>query len=436
MEMDLNLRLNSIQNQILDLYELNSNHLDDHITLWNLIRKENALFFAARQRGLTSLGGQTLPSSASSQSSAKDAIKQVLYLQSLKESRYGGEPWTLQETSKERLNTEPQYRFKKNGVQVDVTFDNDPENVARYVLWTLIYFQDANDQWVKTTGRVDHSGLYYVDEEGDRIYYIDFAEEAMKFSNTAYWTVTHNGALILPDSGSATSQPADSTTSEEASLPDSAEVQFQHPSTSTSSRLKERPRKVARETRRRGGRTSTPIQPKRPQGQRGGGEGEGGRRRGRLRLGGSRVTGRPQRRGGSGRTQRSQRPDINLASTGTSGRRAPSPDEVGTSTKTPQGRGRSRLDRLLQEARDPPFLGLKGENNTLKCVRYRLKGQYGSYFEKVTTTWQWTSSTGNDRCGEGRILILFKDEQQRALFLDKVKLPKSVALFAGSAVGI
>lgn len=418
MEKDLSLRLNSIQNQILDLYEQNSTRLDDHITLWNLMRKEYALLFYARKQGLTRLGGQILPSSASSQSSAKEAIKQALYLQSLRDSQYGDEPWTLQETSKERLNAEPEQCFKKGGTQIDVMFDKDPENVSRYVLWTWIYHQDDNDAWVKTRGRVDHKGLYYLDEQGDRVSYIDFSEEAMKYSNTALWTVMHN-SIVLPD---------DSSTSEEAHAGTSDTSEVREPPTSADEWLKELEEAQDPEiqgSRRRGRPHSTPRQPKRLREEKGGGGGGGGGR-GRLRFSGR------LRRGGRGGRGRPSRSLFNERAVP----RPPSAAEVGRSTKTVEGPSRSRLEGLLKEARDPPFVGLKGKSNTLKCVRYRLKGHYGQYFDKITTTWQWTSSTGNDRCGDGRILILFKDDAQRSRFLDQVKLPKSVKIFIGSAVGI
>lgn len=431
MEEDLNLRLNSIQNQILDLYEKRSTNLEDHITLWNLIRKENALFYFAKTQGLSRLGIQTLPSRVSSQSSAKDAIRQVLYLQSLKDSRYGGEPWTLQETSKERLTTEPEYCFKKGGMQVDVMFDQDPENVARYTLWTSIYFQDARDRWVKAPGRADHSGLYYVDEEGNRLYYVDFAEEAMKFSSTAYWTVSHNGSLILPGTSAISApQPADSTTEETpASTPDSSEVGEPYPTSTVWVAGLE-----AQGSEAGGQRTSTPrpARPQTPRQGRGGGGGGPGGGGGRRLFGRPGVSGRVLRRGGGRHSPRSQRV---VARPGAAGR-APSAEEVGKSTKTVEGASRSRLERLLKEAVDPPFLGLKGEPNILKCVRYRLKGQHKQYFDKISTTWQWTAANCNNRCGDGRVLVLFKDEEQRAMFLERVKLPQSVKVFAGSAAGI
>lgn len=432
-ENELSARLNSIQDQILDLYEKNSRDIQDQIELWNCIRKEYALFYGARKRGITRLGGQPVPSTAASQSTAKEAIQVSLLLQSLAKSKYGSEPWTLQETSKERLHAEPGLCFKKGGTPIDVTFDKDPENVARYTSWTFIYFQDSRDEWHKSVGSVDHSGLFYVDEQDNKVYYIDFLKEAMKFSSAAYWTVLNDGMLILPDDSVGSTSNADSTTEEGSSIATYSselgrtsgtrwaqvtEDAANSPESARGPRATSTPRQ-----RRGGGRGAGPPKAQARRGGRGGEPSQG------ASVGGHRL-----RSGGQ------QREPRNSSAYAVSLRRAsqgpPEPESVGSSLEAVEGPSRSRLERLYKEARDPPFLGLRGSMNNLKCVRFRLKGQFSHLFDKITTTWRWTSSRGPERCGDGRLLILFKDEQQRNMFLSRVKLPDSVQLFVGSAIGI
>lgn len=432
MEEDLSSRLTLTQETILDLYEKDSTSLLDHIRLWNAIRREHVLYFYARSHGITRLQGRPLPSSASAQSSAKDAIGQVLLLQSLQKSAYGSERWTLPETSRERLVTEPAFCFKKGGRQVTVTFDNDPENQSRYVLWDFIYFQDASDRWHKTGGAVSHAGLYYVDEEGTQVFYVTFAEEAEKFSSTGFWTVSVDGREIMPpnfdsvlaDSTTQSPQRSHQPRPPAGDLPeDTGEPRrpaSPEASETTSAARAAVPRGPRRRYRRR---DSPPRQPDRGRGQHSE-RGEGARSRSRSRT-----------RQGPG--QGPGHPDSSEVVRGRAARlSAPTPEEVGRSTHTVESANRGRLERLLAESRDPPFIGLKGQVNSLKCTRYRYKQQYSRFFDKISTTWQWTVGDGPDRVGEGRILIVFRDARQRQDFLKSVPIPKSVTLFTGNAVGI
>ena len=106
-------RFDAVQENLLELYESGSDNIEDQILYWNLMRKEGVLFYYARQKGITRLGLQHVPSLAVSEFKAKQAIMMTLQLESLKNSEYGSEKWTMQDTSLELYNTEPQHTFKK-----------------------------------------------------------------------------------------------------------------------------------------------------------------------------------------------------------------------------------------------------------------------------------------------------------------------------------
>ncbi|AAX86629.1 E2 protein [Panthera leo persica papillomavirus 1] len=369
--------LECVQEQLLHLYEKDSAELRDQIMHWNLNRREQALYYCARKQGITRIGMNPVPTLAAAQQKAKSAIEQELLLQSLLDSKYADEPWTLMDTSRERLLVEPPYCFKKGGQQVEVRFDCDRENVSRYVLWTDIYHQTEQDQWRKTKGQADNRGLFYKDEKGVKVYYVDFEDEAKKFGKTGHYDIVSK--LTTPVLTSTTgSGLGDSSTAGSA--------------TASGCPKKQTPTKAR----------------KRP-----------------LRLSSPKTSGSRFRRGGGGQRE--------LASSSSTPRPTPpSPGEVGKAVSTVPRRSGDRLGRLLLDARDPPVLVLKGDPNSLKCTRYRLKGKYSHLFCRASTTWQWTSSTGPDRWGRSRMLLTFTDTAQRDLFEKAVKLPKSVQFFRGS----
>ncbi|UBK24602.1 E2 [Eptesicus regulus papillomavirus] len=444
--MNLSSRLDSIQDQILSLYERDSDDLRDQIKFWELTRKENVLLHYARKQGLRTLSQQPVPSLASSESKAREAIEMTIVLTSLANSPYGREPWTMQECSRERLLAAPPYCMKKGGGPVQVMFDNDAENVVEHTSWDTIYYQDEDDQWRKVQGQVDLDGLFYTQEDGLKVYYVSFKDEANKYSQTGKWSLIYNNNLLAsvdssPGSSAGplyTSSPhparhrrssTDSTSSEAAQRyqrPQRQRKQGEQAPQGTQKRVQLRGRSRSRSRSRRrevrsrsislvsqasGSSSPTgfgrrpPKQPdstRRRRGVAGGGRGRSGRS-----PSGSRQRSR----------SRSRRPE------------APSPEEVGSSREQPKGGSVGRLGRLLQEARDPPGICLRGPANTLKCLRYSLKSKHSSQFSLISTTWHWTESVSTARIGRARMLITFESEQQRSTFLTKVTLPKSVSYF-------
>lgn len=348
--------LESVQEDLLTLYEKDSDSLDDQIRQWELIRRENAILYAARRQGITRLGMQMVPTLASSETKARHAIEMHMYLLSLKRSPFGDEPWTLQQTTRERFLTAPEYCFKKGGVDVDVVFDNEKANSVRYTAWQDIYYQGAEDEWHKVLGRIEHKGLVYTQIDGLQVYYVDFASEAAIYSQTGTWQVYSNNKPILPD-----------TSATRSSAPRKSPARTSRSPTATREKGTPSPRL--------------------------------GRRRGQQHR---------------GRQRRSE------------SLRAPSAQEVGQSHQTPSGRASGRLGRLLEEARDPPALLLKGPPNILKCFRYKCKQQYSDLFLYCSTTFQWTSSEGPKRLGTSRVLLVYTSVSQRDKFMSRVRIPTSI----------
>uniref|UniRef100_A0AAU6S4Y7 Regulatory protein E2 n=1 Tax=Barbastella barbastellus papillomavirus 1 TaxID=3139985 RepID=A0AAU6S4Y7_9PAPI len=430
--MSLSSRLDSIQEKILDLYEKDSDDIADHIKYWKLTRQEQALLYFARQQGHVTLGMHQIPALATTEARGKQAVEMSLYLESLAKSPYGREPWTLRETTRERLLAAPMYCFKKGGSPVEVIFDNDSNNGVEYTLWDKIYYQNGDGEWHKASGRVDLDGLYYEDNDGLKRYYEQFKEEAAKYSTTGSWSLVYANTL-LKSVGSQESDSSEGPIHSPSASPQRRRAthstpkprgqQRQYPTTSSSAAAQREQRLGVREQQARG--------------HRGGIRGElslqeaGERRRRQRSRSRSRSPEQPatpeRRRGRGGRSPR--------GGPGSTGVAPPSPEEVGASHRSVEGRSSGRLGRLLQEARDPPGLCLRGPANSLKCYRYTIKCKRLPC-RLVSTTWSWTSCDTPDRVGDARMLILFDNTEQRALFLQKASFPKSVTVFDVSFNGV
>lgn len=387
-------RFDAVQEALLTLYEQDANDIDTQIKHWDLMRQEHAILYIARQNGIRQLGLQQVPSLATSEHKAKQAIMMSILLKSLKDSPFGNETWSLSETSIELLNTPPRHCFKKSGYTVDVYYDRDKDKLFPYTGWHDIYFQDENNTWHKTVGKVDYYGLYYVDENGEKVYYIKFDEKAKTLSTTGEWEVRYQNKTISP---SVTSSSFSSSwkPSSGYGLPTTS----QHPETSeerrTQQEIAERPLSRSSTNEKVSGI--------------------------RLRRRGEGEQGSTER---SPKRRRADTPD----STGSA---VPTPAEVGRSTRS-VGRGHySRLERLQIEARDPPILIVKGCSNTLKCWRFRIKTKNRKCYTFATTVFKWVDGV-HELDDRSRMLLAFKDYTQRQQFVDSVTLPKGTEIAYGS----
>jgi hypothetical protein len=391
---DLTVRFDALQERLMTLYEEGRKTIDAQIEYWQLIRKESVLMYYGRKEGFKNFGLQPLPALTVSEYKAKEAIRQVLLLKSLKNSVFGNEEWTLPETSAELTYTAPRNTFKKDPYTVDVWFDHNPDNSFPYTNWNKIYFQDDHDNWHRAAGKVDINGLYFEDANGDKSYFVVFASDAQRYGTTGEWTVHYKNETI--SSTSLSSQRSLSTISSQGSV---------------SSSRDSIPAKKGQSTRRHqseegiadSSSSSTSSSPSAV-------------RRGRRRP----QQGEHTSRGGGTRAKRQRTEEVSTTV---------SPNEVGRGNTSVPRTNLTRLERLAKEARDPPIVLIKGRSNPLKCWRYRCE-KHCDLYDRISTVFKWVNST-ND-CNMHRLLISFKNQNQRSMFLKFVNLPKGCTFSLGS----
>ncbi|ACC99411.1 E2 [Macaca fascicularis papillomavirus 9] len=196
-------RLSACQDKILTLYEDDSKKLTDQIEHWRCVRHECAVYYKARELGHVHLNNQAVPPLAVSRARAHQAIELQMALESLNNSDYKHEDWTLQDTCLELWLAEPKACFKKLGETVTVLFDCDKDNPMEYTLWGHVYVW-GDEGWDKLHGKVDYCGLYYC-AKGLKVYYKEFQDDAKKYSKTGCWEVHFRGCVIhYSDSVSST----------------------------------------------------------------------------------------------------------------------------------------------------------------------------------------------------------------------------------------
>nr|AGO86729.1 E2 [human papillomavirus 52] len=76
-----------------------------------------------------------------------------------------------------------------------------------------------------------------------------------------------------------------------------------------------------------------------------------------------------------------------------------------------------------------PIIHLKGDPNSLKCLRYRVK-PHNSLYVQISSTWHWTSNECTNT-KLGIVTITYSDEAQREQFLKTVKIPNTVQVIQG-----
>ncbi|WBM84101.1 E2 protein [human papillomavirus 215] len=375
---DLTERLDALQNALSDLIEADPTDLDSIIQYYYLLRKFHVLEYYCKKEGYSNLGFHHIPATRVSEQNAKSAIEMGLVLKSLKQSAYATEQWTLRDTSSDLFMSPPRQCFKKGGFEVTVWFDDKEENAFPYINWSYIYYQDEDDNWHKTEGLVDYDGLYYVDQEGNKSYFLLFYEDSTRYGNTKMWSVHYkNEHIYLPSSSRrarATKDPAGADTS--ARTTESPPADRRSPPETTQGGAG--PRQRVPTLRRRRGR----------------GEGKPSKRQ-RVAGGGSAV---------------------------------PSPEDVGRSHRSVARTNLTRLERLQAEAGDPALILLRGPANTLKCWRYRWHSKFGN--PTISSVFKWVTQTDNTQ--DGRMLLAFKSVTERQHFLDIAHFPKGTSWALGA----
>ena len=366
------------------LYESDPSDLQSQIHHWDLVKKENEYLYYARKEGLSSLGMFPAPALQVSENKAKQAIKMLILLRSLNTSEYASEMWKLRDTSVELvLQTEPRNCFKKGPYEVEVWFDNSPQKALPYPNWQWIYYQDQHDKWHKVKGEADYNGLYFEEVTGDRVYFSIFDREAARYGESGQWTVRYKNKIISAsvtsssrcyyDSSNERGDASNSICPSESRRETEASTSESRPTTSTSG-----------VRRRRGGEQGESTTPR-------------GTKRRRADSGGG----------------------------------APSPEEVGRSHRSVEGRHLSRLRLLQEEARDPPIILITGSANTLKCWRRRVKLKHSGLFVDFSTNWTWVGDKSEETYNS-KMLVAFSSTAQRESFVKTVNIPKGSTLSYGN----
>lgn len=371
----------------LSLIEKESTVLEDHILYYEAVRKEHVLAYYAKKEGFARLGLQPLAATAVSEYRAKEAIHIGILLKSLQKSEYGLEPWTLADVSAELLNTPPKNCFKKGAFNVTVYFDNDVQNSYPYTCWNYIYYQDENNRWHKTEGLVDANGLFFKEKNGDSTYFTVFQPDAEKYGQKGQWTIKYKDKTIFA-----------SVSSFSRSVPEPAEVLESSPDAPSTSQVSGKRRRETEEDSDPQSPSSSNIELRR------------GRRKQQRKSATTRV------RGGT---------------TGGSNNSAPTPEEVGSGTRSLPRHGYPRLRRLQEEARDPPLIIIKGPANTLKCWRWRCYNRHAHLFLCCSTVFHWVGDESN-KTASARVLLAFGSTCERQAFLETVHLPKNASYDLGN----
>ena len=381
---DLTERLDALQKALSDLIEAGSTDLDSNIQYYDLLRKTHVLEYYCKKEGYSNLGLHHIPASRVSEHNAKTAIHMGLVLRSLAKSAYAAEPWSLQDTSSDLFASPPKNCFKKGGYEVTVWFDDDKDNAFPYINWSYIYYQDSEDKWHKTEGKVDYDGLYYIEHDGSKSYFLLFYEDSVRYSKNNVWSVHYkNEHIYLPVTsasrraghGSPPQTSSHATRDTSPNPPPHRRRSPQATESSSGSSQRQQQSTIGRRRRREGESTTSKR---------------------RRRLG-----------GGSG---------------------VPSPDEVGRSHRSVTRTNLTRLELLQAEARDPVLILLRGSANQLKCWRYRCHPKCGSV--TFSTVFKWVSD--KSEYPEGRMLLAFGSVGERDSFLQKHTLPKGTSYTFGS----
>lgn len=382
-------RLLSAQEAQMEHIESSSESLQSHIEYWGQVRVENILLHAARKRGITAIGPYPVPNLATSAHAAKTAIEMQLMLESLLNSPWGKDPWTLTAVSAESFKIAPCNTLKKHPRRVEVIYDGQPDNKNWYTAWGEIYVP-TGDGWTVVTTVVDATGLSFT-MQGASQYYTQFAEDAQLFSSTNTWSVYDGEQRYdFPDSvnQSCRPRPESSSTPPAPGRPTSP----YSCGTSTDSSVRARPRS------QRGGSHT------------------------RCRLAAKlHPYSVPASKSLLGDVCRSS-----SLSSSTEEDLEQSQESCEDLQKTDDTNGKVQVNSdfdLFGGEQQCACLLIQGNGNSVKCLRWRLKRSHRKKFLHITTTFWATGNEGSERCGNGTLLITFPTSNHRKDFLDTVSIP-------------
>ncbi|QYI89525.1 E2 early protein [Bos taurus papillomavirus 33] len=397
-------RLTSLLEQEMDLIEKDSDRLQDQILYWLTVKWQHTLKCAAKQRGLNRLGMHSLPPCGISAHLAKQAIEMHMYCASLNETQWANDSWTLQDCSRERLETPPKNCFKKGPKVVEVIFDEDPSNRVWYTLWNFCYFYTENG-WFETSCYADKIGCYYLDMTGVSVYYHRFEDDARNFSKTGSWKLLNSNDYCVPSS---------STHPEDVDWPDSLPPDcFGRQSGPARGPAEDcEPTAGAVPTDR--AESSSPVC-----------SSTNNLDSGRSRCGPwQRSLSSPG--GERDIDPRSAGPSFESSLPGgvepVSQRSEKEGSAADSSFGAPSAEGEEEEEGLLKGPQRHCLL-VTGSVNRVKCFRHRVKHHHRRKYKDITTTLQIVGDEGSSRKGQAMIIITFSSRTHRDNFKNSVTLP-------------
>lgn len=379
-------RLDACQETLLELYEKDSNKLEDQIKHWAQVRLENVMLFKARECGMTRVGCTAVPALTVSKAKACQAIEVQLALQTLMQSAYSTEAWTLRDTCLEMWDAPPKKCWKKKGQSVLVKFDGSSDRDMIYTSWGFIYVQDTiTDFWHKVPGQVDELGLYYV-HDGVRVNYVDFGTESLTYGVTGTWEVHVAGTVIHHTSASVSSTQASASDDE--------------PLSPIRTAVSPVPAPVAASAEPTGaGRAAPPTH---------------------ALCSAQAPTSPPAKRQRVIVGQQHPRPD-STRTVGEGEVECHNKRSISNSNRTDPRWGHGDTDSV-------PVIHLRGDANCLKCFRYRVQKHKDVLYARVSSTWHWAGGNGDKTAF---VTLWYTSVEQRTEFLTRVSIPKGLIALPG-----
>lgn len=380
--------------------EKDSRLLQDHACYWGAVRREKLLLYAARTKGLKTIGCVPVPPCSVTAEQAKQAICMQLIVEELLHSPWAKEPWSLTDLSWERYQAAPKGCLKKGARVVEVEYDGNSSNKTWYTAWSTVYVRGTEEEgWETAVCAADGQGIYYCAGMSSKVYFETFETDARRWSRTGHWTVRDNDVIYHSTFGAPPHSRNDRDCIE-GFWSDAGERRGSRGSDTTDRAL---PYPAARQS---------PIcRPVRT--------GEN-RSRAVHRQAPYSAPSSPGSSVGPDSPSESSRQVPLVLLPGPSDPAPPSPDSTDVIA---EGDKEPERFSILSKPGGQPCLILSGNGNQAKCYRFRCKRYFREHYQHITTTWWTVGERGSERHGDACVLVTFKDSSQRGVFLKRVPLP-------------
>nr|WRK63448.1 E2 protein [Anas platyrhynchos papillomavirus 3] len=391
-------QLEALQDREAELLEREPTNLGDICSYWEVVKRQQLLFTACGVRGIRRVGGVRVPPTRVSEQEAKDAILMVLLCRGLQGTQWANLPWSLGDFSPV-LYRQPPEGLKRGGRSVSVVYCDDPMTETVYPYWTHILQHDPRSgSWTELSGGQDGNGLWSQAAGGERHYHTLWRDEGRRHCPVGrvtwklggYGSPGHETPEDLPE----LSPPVHEST-RTPQTPSPPQLSRYSSGAGHNSRSRREPPSPGPSTAPPPPKRRRQQPPQRPQ------------KTPRPDTGRKRPDRQPARPRGKGTARRAPAPAPTPV--------PPTPAEVGSSHRSDHS-GATPLERLLQEAKDPPAVCYTGRTGQLKTIRHRI--QTGSLpYGRVSSTWHWLGDSEQ----ESKLLVTFDGPAQRDRFLANFK---------------